>query len=132
MMLTDATSAMYLEAKKRMGAFAASRADAEDPRWRKMSERRLRESSLLRTQMKFDLDIYGTFYPDSLDPDDEEFVRACGLNPTRWARRWPQRLRLWSRRWPKRLQLRSQPPPPLAGGPRWPGSRDPGSTRARD
>jgi hypothetical protein len=85
MMLTSATSSMYVEAKRRLAEFAAEGA-APEPDWHDSSERRLRELSLLRTQMKSDLSVYGRFYPGSLSAEDESFVRCCGLNPKRWAR----------------------------------------------
>jgi hypothetical protein len=121
MMLTDATAKMYLGAKSRLAQFAAVDGDADDPQWRKRSERRIRELSLLRTQMKSDLAIYGRFYPGSLDADDERFVRSCGLDPKRWAR--PPLARLRERFTTSRA----------AGyGPRFPGSGTPDAPPARD
>jgi hypothetical protein len=121
MMLTDATSKMYLGAKSRLGEFAAVEGDADDPQWRKGSERRIRELSLLRTQMKSDLAIYGRFYPGSLDAEDERFLRCCGLDPKRWAR--PPLARL-----SERFTTSKAP----RHGPRFPGSRRPDAPPARD
>jgi hypothetical protein len=51
----------------------------------------MRQLSLLRTQMKADLDIYGRVYGEKLGPTDIAFIRACGLDPGR--RPWrPSRL----------------------------------------
>jgi hypothetical protein len=50
--------------------------------------RRMRELSLLRSQMKRDLRIYGRYYFDKIDADDKAFLRACGLKPWRWRRPW--------------------------------------------
>jgi hypothetical protein len=118
MMLTDATATMYLVAKKRLAAFADGPSEADDVQSRAESERRMRELSLLRTQMKSDLAIYGRFDPGSLDTADEEFVRVCGMDPSRWAR--------------PRLQWMRTVPSKTAQGPRWPGSSGPDAPRARD
>lgn len=101
MMLTEPTLRMYLEAKRRLAKSAVA-AEAADPD-RDDSERRIQELSLLRTQMKFDVAIYGTFYEDALDNSDRDFLRACGLNPSRWARP------LWQRAIPRRLIRRRAP-----------------------
>jgi hypothetical protein len=91
MMLTAPTLAMYVVAKRRLAAsLAAARAGEAD--WTKDSLSRMRELSLLRTQMKSDVAIYGRFYRGYLGACDHEFLRACGLNPSRWARPWWQRL----------------------------------------
>jgi hypothetical protein len=91
MLLTAPTLAMYLVAKRRLAAsLAAARAGEGD--WNIECVSRMRELSLLRTQMKSDVAIYGRFYPGSLSASDEAFLRASGLNPSRWARPWWQRL----------------------------------------
>jgi hypothetical protein len=116
MMLTETTRAMYLEAKRLLGAYSACAPD--DPASEAEGKRRMRELSLLRTQMKFDLAIYGLFYPGSLDEQDEQFIRACGIDPATWARPLSHRLRIGRYRHAPRTQ-----------GPRWPGG---GGATARD
>lgn len=119
MLLTQATRSMYLEAKRRLGTYATATADAA--REPDAAKRRMRELSLLRTQMKFDLTIYGVFQPNSLDAEDEEFIRGCGLNPASWCR--PVSQRLGVRR--SRTSGRSL-------GPRWPGVPDKAGPGAHD
>jgi hypothetical protein len=118
-MLTEPTRAMYLEAKRRLGAYSSGTLDGADSG--AAGERRMRELSLLRTQMKFDLTIYGVFHPDSLDHEDEAFVRSCGLNPQFWGRPLGQRLGI------RRFSSRGQ-----ASGLRWPGGRGTDTPRAHD
>jgi hypothetical protein len=118
MMLTERTRAMYLEAKRRLGGYSSE--GAPDEAREAAGERRMRELSLLRTQMKFDLTIYGRFYPDSLDDQDRAFIMECGLDPRYWGRPLSQRLR----RHPRRFN-------PTPSGPRWPGQSN-RQTRARD
>jgi hypothetical protein len=85
MLLPHDTREMYLEAKRRLGRYAGEGgAGGTDEAGR----RRMRELSLLRSQMKNDLDIYGVFYFDSLDDEDREFIAASGLDPDRWGRPW--------------------------------------------
>jgi len=79
MMLPDDTKEMYLEAKRRLGEYAVGIDEAVDA-----GEGRMRELSLLRSQMKSDLAIYGVFYFDSLDVRDKAFLRASGIRPWRW------------------------------------------------
>ena len=118
MLLTEPTRAMYLEAKRRLVAYATGTTDAmASP----AGERRMRELSLLRTQMKFDLTIYGVFYPDSLDDEDQAFIRSCGLNPSSWCRPLTQQLGV------RRSQESGR-----ALGPRWPGHRGESGPRAQD
>ncbi len=91
MLLPDRTQTMYLKAKEELGKYAVAIDGVDDAN----GERRIRELSLLRTQMKADLDIYGVFSPRSLEEKeaDEEFLRACKLDPHRWARpAWYRRL----------------------------------------
>jgi hypothetical protein len=119
MLLTEPTRAMYLEAKRRLGAYSTETSDGKPSE--RAGERRMRELSLLRTQMKFDLTIYGVFHPDSLDEEDAAFIRSCGLNPTSWCRPRSQRLGLVRPRTSERVL-----------GPRWPGARGRHGPRAQD
>jgi hypothetical protein len=51
----------------------------------------IRQASLLRTQLKWDLAMYlGVNYYSDLRPDDRAFLRSCGVSPWRrpWRRRW--------------------------------------------
>ncbi|HEX2045452.1 MAG TPA: VOC family protein [Gaiellaceae bacterium] len=90
MLLPHDTRELYLEAKDRLGRYALS-GDGRPGREAE-GRRRMRELSLLRSQMKNDLDIYGVFYFDSLDEGDREFLSAAGLDPDRWGRPWHRRL----------------------------------------
>jgi hypothetical protein len=119
MMLPDNTKVMFIKAKKRLASYSvnyddADSADSNSP-WQVDGQRRMRELSLLRTQMKLDLDIYGVFYFASREQATEEgadreetelrdadldFLRACGFSPTKWGR-LP-----WYRRWYRRLGRR--------------------------
>jgi len=83
MLLPHDTREMYLTAKSRLGRYATQGdgAAAEEGR------RRMRELSLLRSQMKSDLDIYGDPY-FGLRADDGEFIEASGLDRLRWGRPW--------------------------------------------
>lgn len=117
MLLTERTRAMYLVAKRRLSTYAAGAADSKSGR---SGEQRMRELSLLRTQMKFDLTIYGVFYPDSLDGRDEAFIRSCGLNPASWCQPLSEKLRVRRSRKSGR-----------ASGPRWPGIRGKCGPRAQ-
>jgi hypothetical protein len=83
MLLPHATREMYLEAKRRLGLYALEDPDGE---WDETGKRVMRNLSLLRSQMKSDLDIYGVFYFDALDAGDLEFIQAAGLDPRRWGR----------------------------------------------
>jgi hypothetical protein len=80
MLLPNETKALYLEAKRRLGAYA------DDSRAKRVPEgaRRIQELSLLRTQMKRDLDIYGINYSGALEPEDKEFISAAELDPEGW------------------------------------------------
>jgi len=85
MLLTDRTKTLYLRTKERLGAYSAS-APAD---WATEGERRIDELSLLRTQMKRDLDIYGVFYAEKLDENTESLLRSAHIDPERWlARPW--------------------------------------------
>jgi hypothetical protein len=75
MLLPHDTREMYLKAKERMGFYAI---EGGKPDSQKAGQQVMRELSLLRSQMKSDLDIYGVFYFDSLVPEDKEFIRASG------------------------------------------------------
>jgi hypothetical protein len=119
MMLTAQTRAMYLEAKRRLGAYSSGARSAKGNGTG--GERRMRELSLLRTQMKFDLAMFGVFYPDSLDDQDNEFIDACGLDS-----------RYWGRPLTQRLLSRLSPGNATSAGPRWPGRSSKQAPRAHD
>jgi hypothetical protein len=65
----------------------------------------IRQLSLLRSQMKADLAIYGVPFVGTLQRHEQEFLRGCGVNLLRrpWRRAMPSRSRalrwLLSRRW---------------------------------
>jgi hypothetical protein len=106
MLLRHDTREMYLAAKRRLGQYAL-----EDQRgdWAKDGSRAMRDLSLLRSQMKSDLKIYGVFYFDSLDEGDRTFIRASGLDPERWGRpwyRWATSPRYWLTRLRRTSPLR--------------------------
>jgi hypothetical protein len=51
----------------------------------------IRQASLLRTQLKADLNMhFGFNYYSDLRPDDRAFLRSCGLSP--WRSPWRRRL----------------------------------------
>jgi hypothetical protein len=51
----------------------------------------IRQASLLRTQLKADLNMhFGFHYYSDLRPDDRAFLRSCGLSP--WRMPWRRRL----------------------------------------
>lgn len=85
MLLTDETKELYLEAKERLGRYATGGGDALDER---EGIRRIRELSLLRTQMKYDVGIYGVFYFHELKEPDRDFLAARGFDPEHWAARF--------------------------------------------
>ncbi len=80
MLLPNETKVLYLAAKKRLGVYA----DADKSDWNHEGKRRIQELSLLRTQMKRDLDIYGINYSGALDDEDMAFIREAGLNAEGW------------------------------------------------
>jgi hypothetical protein len=82
MLLPDLTKELYLEAKRRLGAYAVG----GEQDWKREGERRIDELSLLRTQMKSDLAIYGVPYLGEPDAEDKAFLRAAHIDPDRWAR----------------------------------------------
>jgi hypothetical protein len=89
MLLTETTKKLYLETKASLGRYAVS----TDPDGQRAGERAIQELSLLRQQMKLDLNIYGVSYFGDLDDEDKVFLRSAGINPRRWARPpWPRRL----------------------------------------
>jgi hypothetical protein len=95
MLLTDTTKWLYLEAKKRLGDFAAG----NDPGWEYEGERRINELSLLRLQMRSDLDIYGFSYFGEPNDEGKAFLDAAGIDPRDWAR--PP----WYKRFGKRTRM---------------------------
>jgi hypothetical protein len=102
MLLTQDTRPMYFAVKHNLVSDDAqvSPAEARDrileiepPAEREWArgELSMRQLSLLRTQTKADLDIYGRLYGKKPQPEDIAFVRECGLDPDR--RPWrPTRL----------------------------------------
>jgi hypothetical protein len=85
MLLTDRTKTLYLATKKRLGGYSAS----PPAEWRAAGKQRIDELSLLRTQMKRDLDIYGVFYAEKLDENGESLLLDAHIDPERWmARPW--------------------------------------------
>jgi hypothetical protein len=98
MLLTETTKKLYLRTKASLGQYVVG----TDPDWQHAGRRAIRELSLLRQQMKLDLDIYGVSYFDEgedvegdeevekrkkqEEEDDEAFLRSAGINPRRWAR----------------------------------------------
>jgi hypothetical protein len=103
LLLPHDTREMYLAAKQRLGRYAS---EGEDGDWEQAGNRAMRDLSLLRSQMKSDLKIYGVFYFDSLDEGDRAFLRASGLDPERWGRPW-YRWATSSRYWTTRIRRRS-------------------------
>ena len=96
MLLSHDTREMYLEVKRRLGRYAQGGSGTSSGR---TGEQIMRNLSLLRSQMKSDLAIYGVFYFDTLTPDDREFIRASELDPDRWGRpwyRWATSPRYWA------------------------------------
>jgi hypothetical protein len=93
MLLTQETRQLYLTAKRNLitaddgllPEIARVRIArlAEDAREAAHGELAMRQLSLLRTQMKADLDIYGRVYGKELDAEDRQFLRDCNLNPSR-------------------------------------------------
>jgi hypothetical protein len=99
MLLPQDTREMYLTVKRRMGLYASEGEGhhSDDAG----GGRVMRDLSILRSQMKSDLDIYGVFYFERLDDGGRELIRMSGLDPDRWGRRWYQWAispRYWSTR----------------------------------
>jgi hypothetical protein len=89
MLLTETTKKLYLQTKASLGRYAVS----TDPGREHAGRRAIQELSLLRQQMKLDLNIYGVSYFGDLDDEDKAFLRSARINPRRWARPpWPRRL----------------------------------------
>jgi hypothetical protein len=100
MMFPDETKRVYLGAKERLGLYADGAGEAPEE-----GRRRMVELGLLRQQMRSDLAIYGHSYmADKLDADDEEFLRACKIQPWRFSRPWYGALA--RRMWPERAERR--------------------------
>lgn len=67
--------------------------DARTAEW-DQGARRIRELSLVRTQLKLDLDIFGFTYWSRRTENDMDFLKAANFNPERWGRmRWHRSLR---------------------------------------
>ena len=90
MLLTETTKKLYLQTKASLGRYAVD----SRPEWERAGRRAIKELSLLRQQMKLDLDIYGVSYFGELDDEDDKvFLRRAGIDPRRWARPpWHRRL----------------------------------------
>jgi hypothetical protein len=83
MLLTETTKKLYLQTKASLGRYAVD----SQPDWEHAGRRAIQELSLLRQQMKLDLDIYGVSYFGELDDeDDKAFLRKAGIDPRHWAR----------------------------------------------
>jgi hypothetical protein len=88
MMLTNDTKEMYVNAKDRLVDYS----------WRSetcdFGEQLIHDLSILRTQMKRDLNIYGALYYSKLTDADREFLHDAGFGePKTWPPlRWYQRL----------------------------------------
>jgi hypothetical protein len=126
LLLTNDTKDIYLEAKARLGNYARGIGGSEKVE----GARRVRELSLLRTQMKYDVGILGLFFFRELKKEDREFLAIAAADesghpdwefPKRWNARfrpWPERtIRLtWLRlrRLPSRLTISpSRKPAPV-------------------
>ena len=84
MLLPHDTREMYLAVKRRLARYAsASQSDSDEA-----GRRAMRDLSVLRSQMKSDLQIYGVFYFETLNDGDRELIRLSGLDPDRWGRPW--------------------------------------------
>jgi hypothetical protein len=95
MLLTETTKKLYLQTKASLGRYAVG----GQPDWQHAGRRAIQELSLLRQQMKLDLDIYGVSYFGELDDEDDKFLRRAGIDPRRWARPpWHRRLATAARR----------------------------------
>jgi hypothetical protein len=84
MFLPHDTQQMFLEAQKRLKAYAKKPTAT-------CSDRMIRDLSLLRTQMKSDTKIYGADVDRTLEDGDAEFLRAAKIEKARWLRpryRW--------------------------------------------
>lgn len=81
MLLTEPTRALYFQARKNLAEYAAG----EGENWEPAGVRIMRQFSLLRTQMKLDIDRYGTFGLEAeIDEDDRNFLRSAGIGASRW------------------------------------------------
>jgi hypothetical protein len=94
MLLTQAARQMYFATKANLvadlddlqPAIARERIKVQATDAKREWERgklSIRQLSLLRTQMKADLDIYGRLYGKLPDDEDKAFIRYCKLNPNR-------------------------------------------------
>jgi hypothetical protein len=85
--LPDDTKRLYLEVKKRIGDHASARAPASDVEG---SKRVIRDLSLLRTQVKNDVGVYGRSYfsfDEVLNDEDKALLLAAGISPAQWLKR---------------------------------------------
>ena len=126
MLLTNDTKDIYLAAKGRLGDYARGAIDGPEE---DEGARRVRELSLLRTQMKYDVGILGVFFFKELTADDVTFLALAAADdqgrpdviyPEWWYARfrpWPERTirltwlrlrRMW--RWLMRSMQRVRSP----------------------
>jgi hypothetical protein len=100
MLLTNDTKDIYLAAKGRLGDYASG---ATGGSAQVEGTRRVRELSLLRTQMKYDVGILGLFFFKELTGEDREFLAtAAADDPTHpdwdYPNLWKARFRPWPER----------------------------------
>ena len=126
MLLTETTKKLNLQTKASLGRYAID----SQPDWEHAGGRAIQELSLLRQQMKLDLDIYGVSYFGELDDeDDKAFLRKAGIDPRRWARPpWRRRLATAAQRI---LDAEARRPAAAAGGPATSAGADVDSTPSR-
>ena len=97
MLLESLTREIYLHAKHNL---TCSDEELEPPAVAgstKLSEKvradlSISQLSLLRSQMKMDIEVYGVPFHAELDPVEEKFLKLCGANLRRppWSRPWHQ------------------------------------------
>jgi hypothetical protein len=104
MLLTNDTKNLYLAAKERLGDYALEAREGSESVGSPEVEgaRRVRELSLLRTQMKYDVGILGVFFFKELTKEDREFLAIAAADATHPDWEYPD---LWNARfrpWPER------------------------------
>jgi hypothetical protein len=127
MLLSKPTRTIYLKAKYNLICYDAhleprrfrkwlkdtGRIDGRGLTWEERGCFSIRQLSLLHTQMKTDLAIYGIPFTETLAQHERKFLRGCGLHLWRkpWRKPWSDAIRGW------------------LGSDQWP---DPGDKRARN
>jgi hypothetical protein len=87
MLLTERTRTLYFLARANLGEYATDQVENSET-----AVRIMRQFSLLRTQMKLDIDRYGTFGLEAqIDEDDRNFLRSAGIGVRRWG--WAAQIR---------------------------------------